>query len=318
MTLVISVLFFLALFFLTTFFSSPSAAEEETMQRIIRRLKGNPQDPQALLRVEKKDRLSDVRLLDRFLRRLCWMEKLRLFIGQSGLEVSVGAFLLVCLLLGTTAFFSAVFLSVPWFFAMAASSGAIAIPFGVIALKRHKRFKQFSAGFPDAVSRMASSLRAGYSLQMSFEAIVEDRTNLVAEEFKHVVTELEVGQNFEEALKKMLGRIDTPELRLFISAVILQRESGGNLAQLLDNLEALIRERVELQRELAAATAQGKLSGIVLSALPLFVGVFIFAIHQDYILFFFEDPVGKRLLATSIVGQLMGFWSIWKIVHIEM
>jgi len=178
--------------------------------------------------------------------------------------------------------------------------------------------KRFSKSFPDAVARMSSSLYAGYSLQMAFEAVVENADSIVAEEFRKILAEIDVGQNFETALKRILERMDTADLRLFVAAVLIQRESGGNLAELLNNLEATIQERFALHRELEAATSQAKLSGIVLSLLPVGVGIIIYFIHQDYVTFLLNDPAGKNLLRLSVFGQIMGIIAIRKIVKIQI
>ena len=192
------------------------------------------------------------------------------------------------------------------------------IPFLYVQNRRQHRRKLFCRGFPDAIARLANSLRAGYSLQMAIEAMIEEADSLIAGEFRLVLAEMEVGQNFEVALQKMIERIDTPDLRLFIASVTIQRESGGNLAEILDNLELTIRDRFALQKELEAATAQAKLSGLVISLLPIFVGIFIFFIHREYILFFFQDPMGKNLFWCAMIGQVMGMLTIKKIVSIQM
>ena len=153
---------------------------------------------------------------------------------------------------------------------------------------------------------------------MAIEEVVNEKADIVSEEFHKILSEVEVGQNFEEALKGILNQVDTSELRLFVSAVVLQRETGGNLAELLDNLEAMIRERQELKGELRAATAQARFSGLILGLLPIFVGLAVFMIHPDYILFFFRDSTGTKLLALAVVMQVLGIVAVQKIVHIEL
>lgn len=275
--------------------------------------------PASALTMNHRERFSDLPVLDQWLRRNGPLRKFYFWFRQSGLPVSFGAFLLSisCLFL---AGFTFVFLvSGENILLTTACSGVITgLPLFFVHMKREKRKKLFSAAFPDAVSRMSSSLRAGYSLQMALEAVVEDSRNLVSEEFKKVAEEMEVGQGFETALKKILHRMDTPELRLFIASVAIQRESGGNLAELLENLESTIRERFQLRRELNAATSQAKFSGIVLSLLPVFVGFFVFLIHRDYIMFLFNDPAGKIIFRICVTGQIIGILCIRKIVKIEM
>lgn len=309
---------FLAIFLLFTAAFPQRSLEAKVFLHRMRSLRSEAEKP-VPIRIEKKERFSDLSFYDRLLKKIRPIESLRIFIQQSGVSLSAGAVLLISavwgggtfLLIATSAF------SIPPIVALFIVSGVATLPFAFLAFKRKQRFKRFSEAFPEAVSRISSSLRAGLSLQMAFEVVAEDRDTVVAKEFNLVVSQLEVGQSFEGALRKMLERMDTPELRLFISLVLLQSESGGNLAQLLDNLEMTVRERFELRRELDAASAQAKLSGLVLSFLPIFVGIFISLIHRDYVLFFFDDPLGKILLGISVMGQLIGFLTIQKIVRID-
>ena len=307
---------FLSIFFLISSFSSRSSEEERLVQKI-RGLSFDLEKNKNIIRLEKRDRMSDVPFYDLILKKIKPVQRLKVFVRQSGSSISPGIVILVVPLLGLTTFLIGLSIHLPSVVSFCLTAGVMGIPFGIFGFKRSRRFKRFTEAFPDAVSRMASSLRAGFSLQMAFETVAEDTANIVGQEFKIVVTELEIGQSFEEALKRILERIDTPEIRLFISSVILQSGSGGNLAELLDNLEKTIRERFELKRELEAASAQAKLSGLVLSFLPVFVGFFVFMIHRDYILFFIKDPAGKILLGLSAVGQVLGISIIQRIVHIE-
>lgn len=293
-----------------------SAGREHVEARLARRLGGEPEKI-GKIQIERQDNLSDVPTVDRLLRQFAHVKDIANWLRQSGFSVVPGVFFLSAFLL------AAVFSSLCFFLhaiplALPAAGLGMTLPFIMAGLRRASRMKRFSQVFPDAVARMASSLRAGYSLQMAFEAVVEDSNNIVGEEFRKVLAEIEVGQSFESALQKMLMRIDTADLRLFIASVTIQRESGGNLAELLDNLEATIRDRFALQNELMAASAQAKLSGIILSLLPIFVGTFVFIINRKYILFFFQDPVGQKLFWMCLAGQIMGMLLVRKIVRIQI
>ena len=318
MILLASMSAFLFVFFLTYSFSKIIRAEEqEALNRIAHRLKTET-DKRIFSTIEKKRRLSDVAVIDQILGRFNWMKKLQNYISQGGLTFSVGSFILLSLLSGVISLLGLVFIKTSFLVTFTISSITTFLPFFIVAFKRGQRTKKFSNRFPDAISLMASSLRAGHSLQMATGSVVNEGKDIVSIEFEKVLSEVEVGQSFEEALKGILLRIDTQELRLFVSAVILQRETGGNLAEILDNLEDVIRDRQELKRELKAATAQARLSGIVLSLLPIFVGLMVLMIHPDYILFFFKDNLGTKLLFFSIVGQCLGILTIQKIVKIQL
>ena len=317
MILLTSIVFFFFIFFLGLSISNIVKFQEtELRSKIEDRLK-NADKMITEVRITKRERLSDLPFLDHLLRKLIVIRKLQNYIGQSGLSLSVGSFVLLSLVFASLIFLPAVFFNAPFQFASVSALGFLFLPFLFVSLTRSRRIKKFSTQFPDCIGLITSSLRAGHSFQMAIETVVEEGKDLVSSEFRQVLSEVEVGQNFEEALKGILTRVDTPDLRLFISGVILQRETGGNLAELLDNLEVVIRERQELKRELSAATAQAKLSGLILSLLPIFVGLFVFVVNRNYMLFFFNDPIGTKILLGCVVGQMFGIFWISKVVKIE-
>lgn len=286
--------------------------------RINRYIKSTAKKTDETLKLERRNQLSAVPLLNQILLRIRKVSEIHFWLKQSGLKLSTGAFVSLVGILAIGSYFILASMNVNALAALGLSGfcGASAPYF--IQMKRKKRMRAFAKAFPDAISKMSSSLKAGYSLQMALESVVHDTKDIVSDEFKHVAAQIEVGQNFESSLEKMLERMDTPDLRLFIASVSIQRESGGNLTEILDNLESTIRERFQLMEELESATAQGKLSGMVMGGLPIFVGTAVFMINPDYIKFFFDDPVGKNLFWASVFGQIIGFLVIRKIVTIEM
>lgn len=309
---------FLFVLFLTLSASNILHGKEDRLAtRIAERVKEDLNRTRSV-KIEKKERLSDLPFFNRFLKELIGARKLQSLLTQAGFALTLGTFILLSLLLGALGFFLMVILQAKLFITLIAASVISISPTCYALLQRKERVKKFSNHFPDAIGMLASSLRAGYSLQMALGTIVEGGETILASEFSQILYELEVGKNFEEALKNILNRIDTPDLRLFISAVILQRETGGNLAELLDNLEGVIRDRQQLKRELKAATAQARFSGIVLSLLPIFVGFFVYLVHPDYILFFFRESIGAKLLIGCGIGQVLGLLSVQKIVNIEL
>ncbi len=315
--LVCSLSFFFVLFLTLSASNVLHGKEDRLATRIAERVKEDLSANQSL-KIERKERLSDLPFFNRLLKETVGARKLQSLLTQAGLTFTLGAFVLVSMLFGTFGFFLMVILQAKLPIALIAVFVICISPTFYVFLKRKGRIKKFSNHFPDAVGMLASSLRAGYSLQMALGTIVQEGETLIAHEFSQVLYELEVGKNFEEALKSILDRMDTPDLRLFISAVILQRETGGNLAELLDGLEGVIRDRQQLQRELKATTAQARFSGMVLSLLPIFVGFFVYLVHPDYILFFFRESIGVKLLIGCVIGQILGLLSVQKIVNIEL
>lgn len=320
MSMILSGLIFLTFsffgFYVFSLFGKHPLAAEANLEEVTRQ---NDKGPAAKsIRFKENRKMSGIPFLERLLIRIGPVQNVQVWLKQAALPVSPGAFVLFSLVLGSL---TAVLL-------LATGSGGFAwpilaacfvtvLPFVAVHLKRRSRIKHFSASFPDAVGRLASSLRAGYSMQIALENVVHNFSNLVSREFQYVLEHMGVGVSFEDALAEMLQRIDTSDLRLFIVSVLIQRESGGNLAEMLDNLEHSIRERQQLRRELDAASAQGRLSGLILSLLPVFVGLFVYFVHREYLMFFFEDSLGKKLFWACLAGQMMGMLCIRKIVRID-
>lgn len=267
--------------------------------------------------LERRQELSHLPLLNGLLIRIRPLIRLRVWIQQADVPLSMGTVILLSLVSGLALWMAAAATEAALLMQLVILIAGAAIPWAYLGWRHAGRKNEFSRHFPDVVGRLSSSLRAGYSLQMALDAVMENQNTMATKEFRWVRDQLEVGVSFETALEQMLERIDTPDLRLFIASVKIQRESGGNLAELLDNLEGSIRERTALRHELAAATGQAKLSGLVLSFLPVFVAIFIYFVNPDYILFFFRDPAGKGLFALCVGGQLIGVWMIRKIVAVD-
>ena len=309
---------FLFLFFLALSTSNIIRAQQDELAAKIEDRLATGDKTITTFHIERKERMSDLPFLDRMFRSMESMKKLQDVIKQAGLSISLGSFLMGSLLFGVLAFFAVFLMTANALVSSAAGMGLLILPFMYVGMRRSGRTKRFSDRFPDAIGVMASSLRAGHSLQIAFETVVQETGDIISEEFKCILSEFEVGQNFEEALKGVLSRVDTPELRLFISAVVLQRETGGNLAVLLDNLELMIRDRQELKRELASVSGQAKLSGIILSLLPVAVALIIFNLTPQHVLFFFKDPLGSKILTMTAGWYLIGIFIMRKMVHIEM
>lgn len=292
--------------------------EKKVQRRLEELLRSQNVNPDNGAGLERRHDLSRVPFLNRILQKIRRMSQIGLWLRQSGLPLTPGAFVLIFLFTTSLFAFTSLFFGQVTLAVLISTCTGAYLPVAFVSYKRKKRLANFSRIFPDAIAKMSSSLRAGYSLQMALETVVKESNDIVAQEFREVLAEMEFGQSFEKSMQKMVERVDTADLRLFIASLSIQRESGGNLTELLDNLESTIRERYALMQELNAATAQGRLSGFVLGGLPIFVGIAVYVINPGYMGFFFDDPVGKNLLWCSIAGQLLGFYVIRKLVSIDM
>ena len=199
------------------------------------------------------------------------------------------------------------------FIGVIAGAGA---PFLYLYQKRKARLMKFEAQFPDALEFVSRAMRSGHAFSVSLEMLHKEYSAPLADEFRRTFDEQNLGLPLEVALERLGTRVPLLDVHFFVSAVLLQKRTGGNLASLLDNLAYLIRERFKLRGRIRAVSAHGRISGLVLSMIPLTVGVLMFYTNPSYILFFFDDPDGKKLLAICIILQFLGFITIRKIVNL--
>jgi tight adherence protein B len=193
-----------------------------------------------------------------------------------------------------------------------------ALPFFWLMKRRRKRIRLFVSAMPEAVELISRALRAGHGLAAGLQLVAEEMKGPVADEFHRVFEEQNLGIPIEMALRNMADRIPVMDVRFFVIAVIIQRSTGGDLAEVLDKIGRLIRQRFELQGLVKSLTAEGRLSGTVLLALtPTLMG-FLCIINYDYISELFKTPTGVKLLSAAAVGQLVGAWVIKKIVAIKV
>jgi len=192
------------------------------------------------------------------------------------------------------------------------------LPLAWLMLRRRKRLRTFAAQLPDALEMLARSLRAGQSLGFGMSMIANEMSDPIATEFGRVFEEQNLGVPLEESFEDLTERIPNLDLSFFATAVILQRQTGGDLAEILDKIGALIRDRFRIWGQVQALTGEGRLSGIVLLALPFVLFLAVYQLNPDYIMILFTDPLGKKMLAGAIFMQIVGALVIRKIVNIEV
>lgn len=181
-----------------------------------------------------------------------------------------------------------------------------------------KRLKQLNNQIGDALMTIANSLRAGFGFIQAMDLVSQEMPDPIAAEFKRALREIQLGATMDNALVAMANRVQSEDLDLVVTAVLIQRQVGGNLAEVLENISETIRERIRIAGEIKTLTAQGKISGLVIGLLPLFLMIFLFLISRDYILTLFTSPIGLTLLVGGVFSQIIGFTMINKIVNIEI
>ncbi len=193
-----------------------------------------------------------------------------------------------------------------------------ALPLLWVLFRRKRRLKAFASQLPDALEMLSRSLRAGQSLGFGFNMVSEEMSPPIGKEFGRAFEEQNLGVPLEETLKSLTDRIPNLDLKFFATALILQRQTGGDLAEILDKIGALIRDRFRIWGQVQALTGEGRLSGVVLLALPFVLFIAVYQLNPDYIMVLFTDPMGKKMLAVVIFMQVLGALVIRKIVNIKV
>jgi tight adherence protein B len=248
-----------------------------------------------------------------------WNLSLEHRILKAGLPLKGGEFLVLC---GGSALLMAMMLIlVGGGRPVAGMIGAVVgftLPFLFLNIKTAKRRKTFNSQLGDALILIANSLRTGYSFMQAANMVAQEMRPPISTEFARTVKEMNLGITMENALENLAKRIDLEDLDLVLTAVLIQRQVGGNLSEVLDNISKTIRERVRIRSEIRTMTAQGRISGLIVSLLPVALGLIIYAMNPEYIKVLFVQPVGRLMLGVALAGQVIGILVIRRIVDIEI
>jgi tight adherence protein B len=246
------------------------------------------------------------------------IQDLDLMMEQAGMTGHVPLFLMLSI--GLTVGLGIAVLGITrWWPAalMASFLGGVA-PYMVVRFRRNKRLGAFEEMLPEAIDLLGRAIRAGHPLSAGMKMVADETKEPIQGEFRRTHEEHRFGLPFEDALLAMADRVSLIDVRILTTAILIQREVGGNLAEVLDNLANVIRVRFTIRRQLRVYTAQGRFSGYVLGALPIAVGLAIYSLNPPYIRLLFTDPLGKLLVLLAVLFQIAGFLWIRKIVNIEI
>lgn len=188
----------------------------------------------------------------------------------------------------------------------------------LVLIRISKRRSAFTEQLSDCLTTVANALRAGYSFQQAMDIIAKEMEPPISEEFAHVTNDVSMGINLDDSLEQMARRVESSDFDLVVTAVLIQREIGGNLAQVLDQISDTINERIRMKREISALTAQGRLSAIVLVALPFITGLAMYFLNHDNFMILFEDPMGNMAVIAAIIMEVIGIFVIKRIVDIDV
>jgi len=270
------------------------------------------------LPVERDDRLSAVPPLDRLLRGLSAARRIELLLYQAGMQMRVATFHLHTAVCGIVSYLQGVTVSRHSLHGIVAGVLGACVPSLIVRWKKSVRMRAFAEEFPDALDLLVSALRAGISFSSALQIVADESPEPVRSEFAIVVEEQTLGLDLREALMNLAGRVDSLDLKFFVTAVVLHRDTGGNLTEVLENTSGLIRDRFRILGDIRTFTAQGRLTGAILSLLPLGVAVFMLLVAPDYFHKMWDLPAGRAVLAFAALMQVLGALVIRKIVRIRV
>lgn len=270
------------------------------------------------LNLIREEMLSDVPALHQLLLRWRWAARLREYIAQAGLDWKPARLILVSAVLAAGAYLVVQRLYGNLILQAVAGAGGGLAPITFVAFKRSRRLRAFEKGFPEAIDLLGRAVRAGHSFTTGLEMIATELPEPVAGEFRTAFDEQNFGLPLRDALLNLAERVPIIDVQFFVTALLVQKETGGNLAEILDNLAHVVRDRFRILGEVRVKTAQGRLTAAILIAVPPFMVVTLRVLNPSYINLLFTDPWGVYMLGGAALLQVIGSLLLWKIVNIEV
>jgi tight adherence protein B len=265
----------------------------------------------------RSDRLSTVNFWQNLLERFDFMDALRLHLSQAQLSWSVGRVTIGMLLSGTIVALLASKLLPDWLAVLFGIAAAF-IPYAYILRVRNQRFLKFREGFPDVLDSLARALRAGYPVSAALELVAQEAQEPVATEMRRVAVEANLGMGWQRALENLGQRIPILEVNLFAAAVTLHSRTGGRLSEVMSDLATTMREGLALQGEVRALAAHGKLTGAILTVLPIGIAGLMLVVSPTYVMVLYSHPWGKTMIGAAVACLIAAHFVIRKLVDIKI
>jgi tight adherence protein B len=273
---------------------------------------------ESVVDIRKEERLSRILWLDRWLSGMNLASRSSLFLHQADVKWPAGS-LLAASVIGWAAAGCLLYLRrravLP---ALLVAAIFLPLPFLYVLRKRAQRFAKFEEGLPEALDMLVSALRVGHSLITGIGALGEQSTEPITREFRKLFDEQNYGVDLRTAMLNLAARVPVHDVRIFVAAVLIQKESGGNLAEVLEKVAQTTRERFRLKKQIMVHTAQGRLTGWILSLLPIVLGFGMYLVHPEGISVLWTRPIGVKMLSTAAAMTIVGALIIQKIVRIRV
>jgi len=312
-------LIFLSFFFLIRgillFLANPERLHQRRLKQRLREMEGLESSLNVNTLLKKAS--LEKSFLDRILVKFSLVNRIQLMMQQANLTWKMGTFLVVTLLSGLVV--AGVGLA-KWggWGGLAGGGLGLLIPYKILARRRKRRLQKFEKQLPDALDLLARGLRAGHAFPSGLQQVAKEMPDPLGTEFFRTFREFNHGLDLNNALLNLCDRIDLRDLSFFTTAVLIQRETGGNLTEILEKISILIRERFKLRDQVKALTAEGRLSGLILLILPPLLAGILMLVNPAYESQLFQHPTGRVMCTVALGFQLLGMWCIHKIVNIKV
>jgi tight adherence protein B len=299
-----------------------NSEKRETKRRL--RILSSSQSEGPEIDIVKKKSLSGISGLRRLLPKFPLTDKIHLLIEQSGVNLNVALFLLISLSLGAIGFLIGTLFIQPLLFlydVLIKISLTIflgILPLFYVLLIRTRRMNKFNSQLPEALDMIARSLKAGHAFSAGLKMVGDEMRDPIGTEFYKTLNEINFGVSIPGALKNLSNRLDCPDLKIFTISVIIQRETGGNLAEILENNSYIIRERFKFQGKVKTLAAPGKLSAIIITLLPFALALLLYVVNRHYLNYLILDPIGRKALVFAFLLLVFGIFVMRKMVAIKV
>jgi tight adherence protein B len=321
----LSVLIFVAVFaiaapILVWFSGAHNAARKEKTAEVLQNALGKPSDIDRTdpMSFRKAENASSIPLLNRLLQQIDLMPRVAMFLRQADVKWTPASLILMCTAAFAVVAYVVNFKTGSMLIALGVGVAGAALPLGFVAFKRMQRFGKFEQQLPEALDLMVSGLRAGHSLSSAVGLVTRECEDPLGGEFRIAFDEQNFGLDMRTALENLVKRVPLQDLKMSITAIIIQRESGGNLAEVLEKTAHMVRERFRLKKQVRVHTAQGRMTGIVLTILPIGLGFGLWIVNPENESLLWRREIGIKLLIGAFCSLVIGSALIQKIIRLKV
>lgn len=298
--------------------NSSKGPEAERIARRLRVMSAGSHGGEQNISIIKDRLLSKTPMMQRVLLQMPRVGAMDRLLQQSGVTWSVSDFLGLSLIAFLATLFGTSYLPMPWLFRLVIAVVVALLPYLYVTRAKTKRLDRIEQQLPDALDLMGRALRAGHAFPTALKMVGDEMSDPIATEFRIAFDEVNFGIAMPDALMNLATRVPSTDLRYFVIAVLIQRETGGNLSELLATISAIIRDRLKLMGQVKVLSAEGRLSAWILSLLPFGAAFMIQIVNPKFLEVLYTDPAGRKMLAVAGVMMLLGILAMRKIIHIRV